>query len=70
MAPREEAGKYLGFVNLATAGASAGSRLLGIPIDLLNGAHPGKFWGYSGLFILGTAGTLLSLLLLAQVKEE
>jgi len=70
LAPREQAGKYLGMTNLATAGASATSRLLGIPIDLLNNAQPGRFMGYTGLFILGAAGTLLSLLLLVKVKEE
>jgi Na+/melibiose symporter-like transporter len=70
LAPRQQAGKYLGMVNLATAGASAASRLLGVPIDILNRARPGLFFGYRGLFILGAAGTLLSLLILAKVKEE
>jgi Na+/melibiose symporter-like transporter len=69
-APARQAGKYLGLVNLATAGASAASRLLGIPIDILNNAHPGRFLGYTGLFALGAAGTLLSLLILVKVKEE
>ncbi len=69
-APVRQAGKYLGLVNLATAGASAASRLLGIPIDILNNAHPGRFLGYTGLFALGAAGTLFSLLILVKVKEE
>jgi Na+/melibiose symporter and related transporters len=70
LAPRQQAGKYLGMVNLATAGASAASRLLGVPIDVLNSARPGLFLGYRGLFLLGVAGTLLSLLILVKVKEE
>lgn len=69
LAPRAEAGKFLGLTNLATAGASAVSKLLGVPIDLINNAHPGKFYGYSVLFILGSLGALLSLLLLARVKD-
>ncbi len=69
LAPKEQAGRFLGLTNLATAGASAASRLLGIPIDLLNNAQPGRFMGYTGLFILGTAGALLSLLLLAKVED-
>ena len=69
LAPRAQAGKFLGLTNLATAGASAFSRLLGFPVDWLNHAHPGAFWGYSGLFILGGIGALLSLILLARVRD-
>ncbi len=69
LAPKDQAGKFLGLTNLATAGASAFSRLLGVPIDLLNHAFPGRYLGYSALFILGGVGALLSLFLLARVKE-
>ncbi|BBB49736.1 MFS transporter [Pelolinea submarina] len=70
LAPKAQAGKFLGLTNLATAGASAFSRLLGFPVDWLNNARPGAFMGYSGLFLLGGVGALLSLILLARVKED
>ena len=69
LAPKAQAGKFLGLTNLATAGASAFSRLLGFPVDWLNHAHPGVFMGYSGLFVLGGIGALLSLSLLARVQD-
>ena len=70
LAPRAEAGKFLGLTNLATAGASALSKLAGIPIDLANSAYPGRFIGYTGLFIVGGVCTLLSLLLLVKVNDQ
>jgi MFS family permease len=69
LAPKGEAGKFLGLTNLATAGASACSKLGGIGIDIANNAAPGKFLGYSGLFLLGGIFALASLILLAKVKE-
>jgi len=70
LAPKAEAGKFLGLTNLATAGASALSRLGGIPIDLANNANPGRFMGYYGLFFFGGVFALLSLLLLYRVEEK
>ncbi len=70
LASGKEAGRFLGLTNLATAGASAFSKLLGIPIDLANNALPGKFLGYSGLFLMGAIGALASILLLVKVKES
>lgn len=70
LAPKEEAGKYLGLTNLATAGASAVSKLGGIPIDITNNAFPGHFYGYTGLFALGGIFALLSMGLLYKVKEN
>ena len=69
LAPKAEAGKFLGLTNLATAGASAASRLAGILIDLANGASPGRFLGYYGLFFFGGLFALLSLLMLRKVEE-
>lgn len=69
LAPKEEAGKFLGLTNLATAGASALSKLGGIGIDVANAAAPGQFLGYLGLFLLAGIFALLSLILLARVKE-
>jgi len=70
LAPREEAGKFLGLTNLATAGASAVSKLGGIPIDMANNAFPGHYYGYTGLFVLGGIFALVSMLLLRKVKEK
>jgi len=70
LAPREEAGKFLGLTNLATAGASAVSKLGGIPIDMANNAFPGHYYGYTGLFVLGGIFVLVSMLLLRKVKEK
>ncbi len=69
LAPKAEAGKFLGLTNLATAGASAVSKLAGFPIDLANNAFPGKFLGYFGLFFLSGFFALVSLPLLFRIKE-
>jgi MFS family permease len=65
--PKSEAGKYLGFSNLATAGASATSRLGGPLIDLFNARQPGQ--GYSVLFVLACLCLLAGTVLLAKVRE-
>ena len=70
LAPQEEAGKYLGLTNLATAGAAALSRLEGPVLDGLNAAWPGAWIGYRGLFIFGAACMLLSLLLLRKINVQ
>ncbi len=70
LAPKEEAGKFLGLTNLATAGASAVSKLGGILIDVVNNAFPGHYYGYTGLFVLGGVFALLSMLLLHKVEEN
>jgi MFS family permease len=67
LAPPDEAGKFMGLTNLATAGAGAVGRLEGPMIDILNNAQPGDFWGYKALFIIGAIGTLGSVLLLKWV---
>jgi MFS family permease len=65
--PKSEAGKYLGFSNLATAGAGAVSRLGGPLIDLFNARQPGQ--GYSVLFVLAGLSLLAGTALLAKVRE-
>jgi Na+/melibiose symporter-like transporter len=67
--PTEEAGKYLGLSNLATAGAGAASRLGGPLIDGLNGLRPGVYLGYPALFLLASTSTLIGTLLLLRVRE-
>ena len=70
LAPKAEAGKFLGLTNLATAGASAVSKLGGFPIDLANNASPGRFLGYYGLFFLSGFFALVSLPLLFRIQEQ
>jgi len=67
--PTEEAGKYLGLSNLATAGAGAASRLGGPLIDGLNALRPGAYLGYPALFLLASASTLLGTLLMLRIRE-
>jgi len=70
LAPQEEAGKYLGLTNLATAGAAALSRLEGPLLDWLNAAWPGAWVGYKGLFVFGAVCMLLSLFFLRKIHVE
>jgi len=67
LAPAAEAGKYLGFTNLATAGAGALARLEGPFIDALNNAQPGAWLGYTALFLFGALCALASLPLLRKI---
>ncbi len=70
LAPAEEAGKFLGLTNLATAGSGAIGRLEGPVIDVLNNAAPGAWHGYTFLFGLGAVCILASALLLIRVPER
>ena len=70
LAPQQEAGKYLGLTNLATAGAAALSRLEGPVLDWLNTAWSGAWIGYKGLFIFGAVCMLLSLFFLRRIQVE
>jgi MFS family permease len=67
LAPQEEAGKYLGLTNVATAGAAALSRLEGPVLDWLNAAWPGAWIGYRGLFLFGAVCMLLSVFFLRKI---
>ena len=60
-------GEYLGFSNLATAGAGAASRLGGPLIDLFNARQLGQ--GYSVLFVLACLSLLAGTALLTKVRE-
>ncbi len=70
LAPHEEAGKFLGLTNLATAGAGALSRLFGPVIDNLNLAHPGSYQGYAVLFMSSAVFAVLGYLLLENVYRR
>lgn len=67
LAPEKEAGKYLGFTNLATAGSAAIARLEGPALDWSNAAWPGLWVGYKGLFIFGALCIFLSVFLLRKI---
>ncbi|RPI66679.1 MAG: MFS transporter, partial [Geobacteraceae bacterium] len=70
LAPGDEAGKYLGLTNLATAGSGALARLEGPALDWLNAAWPGAWIGYKGLFIFGALCILASIFLLRKIKPN
>lgn len=70
LAPAEEAGKYLGLTNLATAGSGALARLEGPALDWLNGLWPGQWAGYTCLFVFGTLCILLSMVLLQKIPSR
>ncbi len=67
LAPVEEAGKFLGLTNLATAGSGALARLEGPALDALNAAWPAAWVGYKSLFIFGAVCMLLSMLFLSRI---
>lgn len=68
LAPGNEAGKYIGLTNIATAGAGALARLWGPILDGLNNAWQGQWVGYKSMFIFGTVCALASLILLARIR--
>jgi len=59
LAPAQEAAKYLGISNLATAGSAAICRFLGPLIDALNGLEHGA--GYLAMFLLAAGGAAVAL---------
>jgi MFS family permease len=70
LAPGDEAGKFLGLTNIATAGSAAIARLEGPAIDWLNGYHPGQWLGYTGMFVFGAVCMVLSVFLLGKIDEK
>ncbi len=69
-APLDQAAKFMGLTNLATAGAGALSRLQGPLIDGLNAARPGAWWGYTVLFLVAALGIVLSAWVLGKIKPS
>lgn len=67
LVPANEAGKYLGLSNLATAGSAAASRLFGPLIDLINSWAPGG--GYIMLFAAATLAALAGFWVTLRVPE-
>ncbi len=69
LAPGEQAGKFLGLTNIATAGSGALARLEGPALDSLNAAWPSAWMGYKAMFVFGATCILLSLLLLGKIQH-
>jgi MFS family permease len=68
LAPTDQAGKFLGLTNLATAGAGALSRLEGPLIDFSNNAFPGIWAGYTGMFVFGSLCAVISIVMLTKIR--
>lgn len=67
LAPGDQAGKFLGLTNIATAGSGALSRLEGPALDYLNAAWPAAWIGYKAMFVFGVVCILLSVLILVKI---
>jgi len=70
LAPGEEAGKFLGLTNRATAGSGALARLEGPALGWRNGLWPGQWVGYTWLFVVGAVCILASVFLLGRISER
>ncbi len=70
LTPAEQAGRFLGLTNIATAGASALGRLEGPLIDFLNQARPTLFLGYKFVFFFCFFCSLLSFFLYQKLKKK
>jgi MFS family permease len=70
LAPGDQAGKFLGLTNIATAGSGALARLEGPALDYLNAAYPAAWIGYKAMFLFGVVCILLSVLLLVRIPEK
>jgi MFS family permease len=68
LVPKNEEARYLGLVNIATAGGAAIARLIGPVIDLLNRYQPG--WGYQAMLLSCILYLIVGGLLMLKVKVE
>jgi len=70
LAPADEAGKYLGLTNLATAGAGVVARAAGALWDVLNNFAPGSWHGYMILFFSAGVFALISIALIGMIEPS
>ena len=70
LAPPDEAGKYLGLTNLATAGAGVVARAAGALWDIFNNAAPGSWNGYMILFFSAGVFALISIALIGMIEPS
>ena len=68
LVPRDEAGKYIGLTNLASAGGSAIARLKGPMIDFFNTRQFGL--GYTAMLSSSLASLIASSVLLWGIKKR
>jgi Na+/melibiose symporter-like transporter len=66
--PKDEAGKYIGLTNLATAGGSALARLHGPMIDFFNARSFGL--GYTAMLLSSFSSIIVSSALLWRIKKR
>ncbi|NLT73901.1 MAG: SLC45 family MFS transporter [Chloroflexi bacterium] len=67
LVPADQAGRYLGLSNLATAGSGATARLFGPVIDLANGWLPQ--FGYTLMFVVAAGSALAALIVTRRLVE-
>ncbi|MDE3089428.1 MAG: MFS transporter, partial [Chloroflexota bacterium] len=67
LTPPSEAARFLGLTNLATAGATVVTSVLGPVIGLLNAQEAGR--GFTFMFVVGIVGFLLGVGMLGKVRE-
>jgi len=68
LVPQDEAGRYLGVSNLATAGAGVVAGLGGGPLmDIFNALRPGL--GYTALYLVAVLSFVVGTALLVKVRE-
>ena len=70
LAPPDEAGKYLGLTNLATAGAGVVARAAGALWDVLNNSAPGSWHGYMIFFFSAGGFALISIALIGMIEPS
>jgi MFS family permease len=68
LAPPNEAGKYLGLTNLATAGSGVVARAAGALWDVLNNSAPGSWNGYMVLFFSAGVLALASITMIGLIE--
>ena len=68
LVPKDEAGKYIGLTNLASAGGSVLARLKGPMIDFFNARQFG--WGYTAMLTSSFASLVVSSVLLLGIKKR
>jgi MFS family permease len=66
LAPRNEEGRYMGLVNIATAGGATVARLIGPVIDILNNRW--EPWGYRAMLLSCICYLIAGSLLILKVK--
>jgi MFS family permease len=67
LTPPADAARFLGLTNIATAGATVVTSLIGPLISLLNAQAAGR--GFTFMFVLATLGFLVGAVMTMRVRE-